>query len=80
MNRPTELKGVVHGKTITLDEDPILPDGYRATLHLILQPGEGLDLSFGGWANITDDQLAELEEILSDSRGRPVSLRDGDLS
>ena len=33
---PIELTGVVRGRTITLDADTFLPDGYRVTLHVAL--------------------------------------------
>jgi hypothetical protein len=77
MSRPVELKGVIHGETITLDEKTFLPDGYRVTLHLILDPAEGLRLAAGAWADMTPEQVAELEDILSKSRGRPIKLTDG---
>jgi hypothetical protein len=31
MDIPIVFKGVIHGKTITLDEESFLPDGYRVT-------------------------------------------------
>jgi len=52
------LKGVVHGKTIELEEEPKLPDGQQVTV--ILQPvaqfaplpsGEGIRRSAGGWSD-----------------------------
>jgi hypothetical protein len=76
MDRPIELTGVIHGKTITLDEETFLPDGYRVKLHLILEPGEGLRLAFGSWSDMSPEDIAELEEILSETRGRPVKLPD----
>ena len=77
---PIVFKGVVHGKTITLDEETFLPDGYRVTLHLVLEPGEGIRLAAGGWADMTPEQEAEMEKLISDLRGRPVNLSDGDAS
>jgi hypothetical protein len=74
MARALELTGVIHGKTITLDEATFLPDGYRVKLHLILDPEEGLRLAVGSWKDITNEEVDELEEILSESRGRPVKL------
>ena len=44
---PIVFKGVVHGKTITLDEETPLPEGFRVTLHLILEPEEALQLAAG---------------------------------
>jgi hypothetical protein len=61
-------------KTIELDEETFLPDGYPVTLQLVLQPGEGLKLSAGAWADMTPEQEVELEETLSKMRGRPVKL------
>jgi hypothetical protein len=78
MHRPIELHGVIQGNTITLDERTFLPDGYRVTLHLVLSPDEGLRLAAGAWADMTEEQTAELEEILSESRQRPVRLPRAD--
>ncbi len=61
-------------KIIELDDDSFLPDGYRVTLHLVLQPGEGLKLAAGGWADMTPEEVADLEDILSRSRGRPIKI------
>jgi hypothetical protein len=79
MERAIVLKGVIHGKTITLDEETFLPDGCQVTLQLMLTPDEALQLTAGAWADMTPEQQADLEEILSTSRGRRVSLTDGDL-
>ena len=62
------LKGVIHGKTIELAEEPELPDGQEVSVTLKpiearqgrLPPGEGLRRSFGGWAEDTE----ELDEFL----------------
>jgi len=75
---PIEFKGVVHGKTIALDEETCLPDGYRVTLRLVLGPGEGVRLAFGGWADMTPKEDAEMEKFFSELRGRPVKFTDGD--
>jgi hypothetical protein len=72
MSRPIVLKGVIHGKTITLDEEAYLPDGYRVTLHLILEPGEGLRLSFGALADMTEDQAADFDQLMAELDGLPV--------
>ena len=73
--RPIVLTGVMRGrKTIELDEESCLPDGYRVTLHLILEPGEGLRLAAGAWADMTPEQVADLEDVLSRSRGRPIKI------
>ena len=72
---PIVLTGVTRGsKIIELDDECFLPDGYRVTLHLILEPGEGLRLAAGGWADLTPEQEAELEATLSQLRGRPMNI------
>ena len=69
------LTGVVRGrKTIELDEETFLPDGCPVTLQLVLQPGEGLKLTSGAWADMTPEQEAELEETVSKLRGWPIKL------
>ena len=42
MDRAIVLTGVIHGKTITLDERSLLPDGSRVTLHLVLTTEQAL--------------------------------------
>ena len=72
---PIMFTGVMRGrKTIELDDESFLPDGYRVTLHLILEPGEGLRLAAGAWADMTPEEEADLEETLSQLRGRPVRI------
>jgi hypothetical protein len=74
MARPIVLKGVIHGKTITLDEESFLPDGYPVTLHLILEPEEALRLSAGAWADMTPEQVAEFERSMSELEGEPFKM------
>jgi hypothetical protein len=74
MSRPIELKGVIHGKTITLDDVSFLPDGYRVTFHLILEPEESIRLAMGGWADMTPEQVANCEETVSHFLGRPFKM------
>jgi hypothetical protein len=54
------IKGVVHGRTIELDEAPGLPDGAEVFVFVQareanseerLPPGEGLRRSAGAWAD-----------------------------
>jgi hypothetical protein len=80
MALPIVLTGVIHGKTITLDEETFLPDGYRVTLHLILAPGEGLRLSFGSWADMTPEEIASFEEAMSEFDGEPFKMPEPDPS
>lgn len=68
----TMLKGVVHGKTIELEEEPGLPDGQEVTVVVRptapapqkLPPGEGIRRSAGAWA----DDAVELDKYLEWSR------------
>jgi len=51
----TILKGVIHGKTIELEEEPGLPEGQsvEVTVQPVrakLPPGEGIRRSSGAWA------------------------------
>jgi hypothetical protein len=74
MALPIVLQGVIHGKTITLDEETFLPDGYRVTLHLVLEPGEGLRLSFGALADMTPEQVADFEALQTELDGQPFKI------
>jgi hypothetical protein len=68
----TALKGVIHGKTIELDEEPGLPDGQpvdvtvqpRVETGPRLPPGEGIRRSAGTWA----DDPEGLDEYLDQLR------------
>jgi len=65
----TVRRGVVHGKTIELDEETGLSDGQE--VHVVVQPieaseqrlppGEGLRRAFGGWADDAEELDAYLE-------------------
>jgi hypothetical protein len=76
MSMPIVLKGIIKGNTIVLPDRTFLPDGYEVTLHLILTPDEALELSFGACADMTPEEIAEAEAILSEIEGRPVKLPD----
>ena len=80
MDVPIELKGVIQGKTITLDEETFLPDGYRVTMHLILEPEEALRLASGAWSDMTPEQVAEFEELMTEFQGRPFKMPEDDPS
>ena len=80
MALPIVLKGVINGPTITLDENPALPDGFRVTLHLILEPAEALQLSAGAWDDMTPEQIAEFEELMTELDGRPFKMPEPDPS
>ena len=45
MSMPIVIKGIIKGNTIELPDRTFLPDGYEATLHLILTPEEILTLA-----------------------------------
>jgi hypothetical protein len=59
MSDSTVLRGVVHGKTIQLDDDTGLPDGQVVAItvqpltppELRLPAGEGIQRAAGGWAD-----------------------------
>ena len=62
------LRGVVHGRTIELEDDAGLPDGQRVCVTVlplrqeeVSAPGEGLRRAFGAWADDADalDQYLE---------------------
>lgn len=65
----TVRSGVVHGKTIELDEETGLSDGQEVNVVVQpveageqrLPPGEGLRRSFGGWAEDAEELDAYLE-------------------
>lgn len=69
MTNTTVLRGIVHGKTIELEEAPGLPDGQpvNVTVQPVLQrqhvPGEGIRQSAGAWADAADELDAWLEEM-----------------
>ncbi len=68
---PIELHGVVHGKTIELQEESGLPDGQAVSITVRPTPTEphagavheGLLRSAGGWADAGD----ELDEWLKET-------------
>ena len=68
------LRGTIQGKTIELEKETDLPDGLEVIVAIRLKPGDGLRLSAGGWADMTPEEVADLEDILSRSRGRPIKL------
>ena len=80
MAMPIVLKGVINGKTITLDDNPGLPEGFRVTLHLVLTQDEAFQLSAGGWADMTPEEIAELEEVMTKLDGMPFRMPEPDPS
>ena len=77
MSRGLRLTGVIHGKTITLDEGTtFVADGTHVILHLTLGPEEARQalLARPPQEDMTPEELADLEEVVSELRGRPVKL------
>jgi hypothetical protein len=64
-----QLRGIVHGKTIELDESTGLPDGQpvSVTVHRLLPPGEGIRQSAGAWSD-ADDTLDTWLDQMQQSR------------
>ncbi len=69
----TNLRGVVHGRTIELAQEPGLPEGQEVTVTIEavppsgvqrLQPGEGIRRSAGAWA----EDAEELDKYLEWNR------------
>lgn len=73
------LRGVVHGKTIELTEDPGVGEGQPVQIVLtVLEPkktwGEGIRRSAGGWADYPEMD-AIMEQIQRDrKRERPTPV------
>lgn len=61
------LRGVIHGRTIELEQEPGLPEGERVfvTVRPALPPGEGIRQSAGAWAAESEQIDAWLEEMRS---------------
>jgi hypothetical protein len=69
----TTARGVVHGKTIELEQAPGLPDGQLVGVTIEplpaagpgqAPPGEGLQRAFGAWA----EDAADLDKFLDWNR------------
>jgi len=78
MSHPIVLKGIIKGNIIELPDRTFLPDGYEVTLHLILTREEALTLAAGCCADMTPEEIAEAEAILSEYEGRPVKFPEPD--
>jgi hypothetical protein len=72
------LKGVIHGKTIELEQEPALPDGQSVVVTLQpleekrLPPGEGIRRSAGAWADDPEGLDQYLEQLRHDrAQDRP---------
>ncbi len=80
MVRYIEVMGVIHGKTITLDEATFLPDGCPVVVHLSLTREEALRQLALPCEPMTPEELADMEETLSEFHGRPVDLPPSETS
>lgn len=77
MEPETQIRGVIHGRTIELDSEPDFPDGQEVnvTVHPFLPPGEGIRRSAGGWADAGpefDEWLDEIQRSRQQDRPGPV--------
>ncbi len=63
-----ELRGVIHGKTIELQEELGLPDGETVSVIVrrMLPPGEGIRRSAGSWADGGEELDRWLEGVYRD--------------
>jgi hypothetical protein len=78
----TIIQGVIHGKTIELEQEPGLPDGQQVevTVRPLLKeqsarlpPGEGLRRAFGTWS----EDAEGLDEFLEwNRRQRTIGRRE----
>jgi hypothetical protein len=80
MPRTLELKGVIHGKTITLEEATFLPDGCPVVVQLSLSHEEALHQLALPCEPMTPEELVDLEEDLSEFHDRPIQLPPTDVS
>lgn len=57
----TTVTGVVHGKTIELQEETGLPEGQAVAVSIrpLTPSGEGIRLSAGGWEEATGDEFRQ---------------------
>lgn len=74
MPQELELKGVIHGKTIALEEATFLPDGCSVIVHLTLSREEAMRLLMLPKPDLTAEELTDLEESLSEFHDRPLQL------
>lgn len=70
---PVILKGVVHGKTIELEQDSGLPDGQVVAVSL--RPAgeipQGLIDSFGGWSDDPEGLDEYIRQVYKDRETDP---------
>lgn len=73
-----ELRGVVRGKTIELEQEPGLPDGQAVAviLHQRSPRGGGLRRAFGSWADDADGLRDFVDQVRQDrqhDRREPIA-------
>jgi hypothetical protein len=78
MNVTLDMTGVVRGQTIVLDENYGLPEGYRVKLQLILTREEAFELAAGSWSDMTPEDVADFEQLMSELGGEPYRLPEDD--
>lgn len=71
MSHSTVFRGIVHGKTIELDQELGLPEGQSVQVTVQPMPtatptGEGLQRAFGGWS----EDAEELDDFLEWNRNQ----------
>ena len=71
-----QLRGIVHGKTIELDDSTGLPDGQPVSVivHRLLPPGEGIRRSAGAWSDADetlDTWLDQMQQSRRQDRPEP---------
>jgi hypothetical protein len=78
MKSPTNLHGIIHGKTIELDDDPGLRDGQE--VEVTLRPaemaatwGEGLRRAAGAMAGLSSAQDEQILDQIQQQRQRAFS-------
>src|SRR5207245_10260948 len=82
INNPNMLQGVIHERTIELEQDPGLPPGQPVFVSIEprleannqgqLPPGEGLRQAFGAWAEDAEELDKYLEWTRQERKvGRP---------
>lgn len=79
------VKGVVHGRTIELEQDSGLADGQSVTVTLrpVLKPGDGVRRAVGSWAEGAEQLDEFVEQVYrdrKDDRPEPTALRRAEVT
>ena len=72
INRPTTLKGIVHGKVVQLEREAGLPDGQAVAVTLVPtnSPNGGLQRAFEAWRDDAGE-VEKFDEQVREDRKRP---------